>query len=352
MKRPVFIVGCPRSGTTLLYSMLLAAGGFAVYRKETYFYDLLPRFPSFRTARARRRFADQFLRGYLGKVPGLNVAPVVAEVVDRCRSSADFLPELLARLTAQQQMERWMEATPTHVLCMAEIRRQLADALFLHVIRDGRDCALSLEQQRWIHTLPWDRSLSLGVAVLYWEWMVRSGRAFGRNDVAYKEVRFEDLVSRPAATLDEIGRFIDHDLDYDRITRHRLHSLKRPNTSYAEERDRPDFNPLERWKDKCGTRQLRLCESVAGTCLEELGYHREIEHFTAGERARATALRTLYLNYFALRQIVKRRTPLGRFFTDTSVWAEQPSPAEKPFLPAPPSAAARAGIAVEFLAGR
>ena len=42
MKRPVFVVGCPRSGTTLLYSMLLAAGGFTVYRKETYFYDVLP----------------------------------------------------------------------------------------------------------------------------------------------------------------------------------------------------------------------------------------------------------------------------------------------------------------------
>ena len=41
MKRPVFVVGCPRSGTTLLYSMLVAAGGFAFYRKETYFYDLV-----------------------------------------------------------------------------------------------------------------------------------------------------------------------------------------------------------------------------------------------------------------------------------------------------------------------
>ena len=45
MQRPVFVVGCPRSGTTLLYSMMMAAGGFAAYRKETYFYDLISRFP-------------------------------------------------------------------------------------------------------------------------------------------------------------------------------------------------------------------------------------------------------------------------------------------------------------------
>ena len=53
MHRPVFIVGCPRSGTTLLYSMLVAAGGFACYRKETHFYAIAPRFPDLASPAAR-----------------------------------------------------------------------------------------------------------------------------------------------------------------------------------------------------------------------------------------------------------------------------------------------------------
>jgi hypothetical protein len=165
--------------------------------------------------------------------------------------------------------------------------------------------------------------------------MVRSGRAFGRSDPAYMEVWFEDLVARPAVTLERIGRFVDQTLDYERIRRHPLHSLKRPNTSYAAERDRADFNPVGRWKDKCGAERLRLCESVIGPSLEELGYARAVGTFTPRERARAAALQSFYLNYFALRQLLKRRTPLGRFLTSTSVWTEQPSPAEKPFFPVP-----------------
>jgi len=143
MQRPVFIVGCPRSGTTLLYSMLVAAGGFAEYRKETYFYDLLPRFPDLTGHVARERFAAEFLGGYLGKVPGLDVKPFVFDALDRCRCSAEFLPRLMDGIAHAQGMSRWVEATPVHVLHMQVIKRAVPDALFVHVVRDGRDCALS-----------------------------------------------------------------------------------------------------------------------------------------------------------------------------------------------------------------
>jgi len=57
--------------------MLVAAGGFAFYRKERYFYHLVRRFPTLSTADAHEAFTQQFLHGYLGKVPGLDVAPLV-----------------------------------------------------------------------------------------------------------------------------------------------------------------------------------------------------------------------------------------------------------------------------------
>ncbi len=59
----------------------------------------------------------------LGKVPGLDVAPLVKSALDGCMSSGDFLRVFMTELARQQQMERWMEATPTHVLCMADIKR-------------------------------------------------------------------------------------------------------------------------------------------------------------------------------------------------------------------------------------
>src|SRR6476661_1068930 len=105
MHRPVFLVGCPRSGTTLLYSMLVAAGGFAFYRKETYFYDLASRFPRLTSARSRQRFLDRFLAGYLGKVPGLDVAPLARKAIEQSRTTVEFLPRLMSAITQEQGME-------------------------------------------------------------------------------------------------------------------------------------------------------------------------------------------------------------------------------------------------------
>ena len=353
MKRPVFVVGCPRSGTTLLYSMLVAAGGFAAYRKETYFFDLVGRFPDLSDTRQQQQFTRQFLEGYLGKVPGLDVAPFVRNALQACRNSHDFLPVLMTAITNAQGMDRWIEATPVHVLYIDWIKKAVPDALVVHVVRDGRDCALSNAGQGWIATLPWDRQRTLGVAALYWEWMVRRGRTRGRALAGdYCELRFEDLVADPRGTLQRLGRFIDHDLDYTRIARNPLHALKRPNTSFREERGGPDFNPVGRWKAKCSAEDVRLCEALVGPYLAELGYLSDGSSAAGAQDLRTRVMRMVYLRHFAAKQWLKAKTPLGRFMTSTRVWAEQPRPGEAPVRPIPVPRAA-AAIPSDFeLVGR
>ena len=130
MKRPVFVVGCPRSGTTLLYSMLVAAGGFAIYRKETYFYAIAPRFPNLQRARYQQTFMREFLQGSLGKVPGVDVERHVRSALSQCVNTGDFLPRLMDGITRVQGAERWVEGTPIHVLHIKEIKRAVPDALF------------------------------------------------------------------------------------------------------------------------------------------------------------------------------------------------------------------------------
>jgi hypothetical protein len=334
MKRPVFVVGCPRSGTTLLYSMLVSAGGFAAYRKETYFYDLLPRFPDLTDPAVQHRFEREFLQGYLGKVPGLDVAPFVKSALAKCTDSCSFLPLFLGAIARAQQMDRWIEATPVHVLYLNEIQQAVPDALFVHVIRDGRDCALSNTSQGWVPTLPWDRSRRLGVAALFWESMVQTGRRFGRtNPGNYLELRFEDLIADPHTTLDRLGRFIDHNLDYDYIRRNPVHAVKRPNTSFQAERDQPDFNPVGRWKVHCAPADIQLCETLVGRSLEELGYHLAYPSQSKGFNVRARLMQAVYLSLFSTKHWLKAHTPLGRYVTNTSVWAEQPKVGEVPVLP-------------------
>ena len=325
MKRPVFVVGCPRSGTTLLYSMLVAAGGFAFYRKETYLFAVAHRFPHLDTDGVRARFVNQFLAGYLGRVPGLDIEPIVRQAIRGCETPSDFLARLMEAVALAQRVERWVEATPAHVLYLREIKRAVPDALVVHVIRDGRDCALSLERQRWLPTCPWDRGAA--VAAVYWEWMVRAGQASGRLfPQDYLEVRFEDLIDAPAETLKRVGLFIDHDLSYDRVVKNPVHSMYVPNTSFG--RNANDFfDPVGRWRSPLAAADARSCEGVVGPLLKALGY--DVATPTQ-HRVRSTMTRAAYINYFRLKHAAKAHTPLGRLMTSARIWAEQPRPGERP----------------------
>jgi len=309
---PVFVLGCPRSGTTVLYHMLLSAGDFAVYRAESNVFNLLvPRFGGIRSAADRRKLLNTWLKSKLFRVSGLDAGEIGEKIMGECAGGGDFLRIVMEEVARKQGMARWAECTPDHLLYMEEIKQQIPEALFIHIIRDGRDVALSYAKQGWSYPLPWDRGEGLGVAGLYWEWAVRKGREQGRRlGRDYQEVRFEDLVANPRPTLSRLGEFIDHDLDYDRIQRAAIGSVREPNTSFAAASNE-NFDPVARWRTKMSSEQAAEFEALVGEFLLELGY----PLVSDGRRkmsVRASRLRATYLAMFGAKHRMKA-TPLGQF---------------------------------------
>lgn len=324
-RAPVFVVGCPRSGTTLLYHMLLSAGDFAVYRAESNVFNLLaPRFRGMRSAEDRQALLDVWLRSKLFRVTGVDAGEIRGKILAECRSGGDFLRIVMEETARKQGVSRWADCTPDHLLYMEQIKRQMPDAIFIHMIRDGRDVALSYVQQKWSHPLPWDRGEGLGVAGLYWEWVVRRGREQGRRLRAdYQEVRFEELIANPRGTLTRLGTFIDHDLDYDRIQQAGIGSVSQPNSSFATEPD-GSFNPLARWKTKMSPADVQGLEKLIGNFLLELGY----ELSSVADRRtelHAQRLRKTYLTMFEAKQWMKA-TPLGKFVSLKNIEIEPERP--------------------------
>src|SRR5262245_16103154 len=173
-KAPVFVLGCPRSGTTVLYHMLLSAGNFAVYRAESNVFSVLqPRFGNLRSEGNRRELLRCWVKSKLFQVSELDAADVQEKMLRDCRSAGDFLRILMEEIARAQNVKRWADCTPDHLLYMREIKREIPDALFVHIIRDGRDVALSYAKQGWAYPFPWDKGRQLAVAGLYWEWIVR-----------------------------------------------------------------------------------------------------------------------------------------------------------------------------------
>lgn len=324
---PVFVLGCPRSGTTLLYHMLLSAGGFAVYRSESNVFNLLvPRFRGMRSAADRQELLDVWLRSKLFRVSGLDAREISAKIMAECHGGGDFLRILMQEVARQQGVGRWADCTPEHLLHMEEIKRQIPDALFIHIIRDGRDVALSYAKQGWSHPLPWDRHDRVGVAGLYWEWLVRQGREQGQRIGAdYQEVRFEELIANPQETLSRLGLFINHDLDYDRIRCAGIGSVSKPNSSFAGQSE-GTFNPVARWKTKMSPKQIADFEGLVGDSLLELGYG-PLSEVKQGKSFRAARMRETYLAIFEVKHWIRANTPLGRFVDLERIEIEPPTPA-------------------------
>jgi hypothetical protein len=292
--------------------MLLSAGDFAVYRTESNVFNLLvPRFGDMRSVAHRRKLLDVWLQSKLFRVSGLDSDGISAKILAECRSGGDFLRIVMQEIASTQGVGRWADCTPDHLLYMAEIKRQIPDALFIHIIRDGRDVALSYAKQGWSYPLPWDRDDRLGVAGLYWEWTVRKGREQGKLlGPDYREVHFEQLIAHPHATLSQLGLFIDHNLDYERIQRAGIGSVSQPNSSFGGESEGP-FNPVARWKKKMSAGQIAGLEELIGDFLAELEY----SLLSEGKREtslRAARLRATYLPMFEAKHWMKS-TSLGRF---------------------------------------
>jgi len=310
---PVFVLGCGRSGTTLLYHMLLSAGNFAVYRVESNAINLLePRFGDLSRARNKRHLLEAWYNSRLFTLSGLDREEIAEKIMAECRNGGDFLRIIMSEMARKQGVERWADTTPEHLLHLHRIKETIPGALIIHIIRDGRDVALSTDKQGYIRRLPWDKKPSTMVAGLYWEWMVNKGRHDGKDlGDDYTEVRFEELVSEPRETLARLGKFIDQDLDYDRIQQTGIGSVSAPNSSFANV-SKGDFNPAGRWRTAYSVEELTMFESLVGRTLEENGYELATKDRVSLERTDLRRMRTMYRAYFDTKLYLKAKTPLGQ----------------------------------------
>jgi hypothetical protein len=313
---PIFSIGCSRSGTTLLYHMLLSAGNFAVYRAESFIFTLFEmRFRPLSQPRNRRRMLDAWYKTRLFTRTGLEPADVDARMMAECSNGGDFLRIFMEEICRKQGVERWAETTPEHLLYMREIKRTIPNARIIHVIRDGRDVALSWERLSQIRPLPGDRNRAAMAAAIYWEWIVEKGRAAGRALGAdYVEVRYEDLVRQPAEVLKSLEPFVEHDLNYQRIEEVGIGSVSAPNTAYKGE----DRSPIGRWKTDFAQAELATCEGLIGAGLERLGYELATK---PSRRPALAAMRAAYRLYFETKWQVKHRTPVGKLLVTRELYA-------------------------------
>lgn len=198
-----FIVGCPRSGTTLV-QRLLSTHPESTVLPETFFVR--------RLMTNHRALLDPLLRGEHDKL--------IQAVLHSEAWSVQELSEEALRREAQRQsqtgagvLRAWMEATaqahrapvvgektPDHALQVAALHAAFPKARFVHVVRDPRAVVNS-----W-RTVPWSSGYVWRDADL-WRERVQAVRQAPASAPVHT-VRFEQLVEAPTSTMQRVAAFL------------------------------------------------------------------------------------------------------------------------------------------------
>jgi hypothetical protein len=288
-----FVVGVSRSGTTLLRLMLDAHPQLAI-PPETHFVPKIVNIcerlvaEGAPAAEIRARALEAMTNHPRWDDIGLS-ADEVRKLMERHDqlTPGDAIRSFYEAYAAAEGKPRWGDKSPPYTWKSLRIQRALPEAHFIHIIRDGRDVALSLSKVSWG---PGDITL----AAEKWVTEVRRARkrARGLARGTYMELHFEDLVADPEPVLRKIARFVDLPwdqamLDYHRqaerrMSREMARTLKPlgGGTITAEERARqhelvsrpPSPSRTQRWRTEMSAEDREAFEAVAGKLLAELGY--------------------------------------------------------------------------------
>jgi len=283
-----FIVGAPRSGTTLLRLMLDAHPDLAI-PPETSFVAAVSALTE-SGGDLRTRFLET-ITAYPPNAPNWQdfglAREAFAEAVQALEpfTVADGL-RTFYRLYAQRfDKSRWGEKTPDYSLHIGTIAALLPEARFVHLVRDGRDVAASWRQQ-WFS--PGHEPEVLARA---WADRVEAARSAGPACAHYIEVFYEDLVARPEPVLRRLCEFLDlpwsnqmlnhQERAPKRLEEHRARvSLDRSFVVTHAQRlhqqrrtmERPGTGRIGSWRETMSDEEVRRFECVAGNLLVQLGY--------------------------------------------------------------------------------
>lgn len=271
--RPLFIFGCPRSGTSVLTRMLGTHSSLAIpYESHLYnrVYPLVRRhgFPAGREGLAclvGEILRTDYIRQW-SPPPGLEET-LAAVTRDGFHGVVEGV---LRAWTAARGKTRWGEKTPQHTLWWRTILEGFPDLQVIHLIRDGRDVALSYRAAHFgpKHVYPLARRWAE-----YLEVAAEARAAIG--PAGFLDLRYEDLLREPERELRRVCGFLGEAfqpamLDFYRdpvaypTDAHNEGNLRRPVLS----------NNAEKWRTGMTGRELRIFEALAGPWLERLGYER------------------------------------------------------------------------------
>jgi hypothetical protein len=255
-----FIVGCPRSGTTMVQQALNRHPRVAIPPETKFFFSFLGH-----SRRQQRRHIERLDRDLGVRLP----RPAAAvRSADEARAFYEVMARLYVERLGKPGVLWFGEKTPEHTGHLPRIRRLFPDAKVVVVERDGRDVAESLSRMPWASP-----DVYVNFAVwLYYHRVVRGARQGAWPNCHF--VRYEDVVADPRRALGGVLDFLG--LPYEPAVADGW-----GNTEGVPEREYPwkgralgkiTRDRVGAFRQRLTTEQVEILERLGGAALRELGY--------------------------------------------------------------------------------
>ena len=271
--RPIIILGCPRSGTTLLQVMLHSHPRIAI-PPETRF--LLP------TYRERLRFGDlsheanrRALGDFIVRTKGHRFADLrldrdatVGEIVQGPPTLGSAVGIVLRAYAQRFGRPRWGDKRPAYYNYIDVVMRLFPDAKIVHVVRDPRDCVASLKR------MPWWRTDSYHSVAAWAQSIDNTDHALRAWPGTVARVQYERLVADPEPELRSLCAELGEDYDPAMAEPERLADVAVPERKHWHSNTRvgPTTKRVGRWKDDLEPWEASLCETVLRERMARFGY--------------------------------------------------------------------------------
>jgi hypothetical protein len=315
----VFIVGCPRSGTTLLQRIVDAHPQIAVTPETHWIPSYLPKLiEKAPEGEVTKRFVRRLLRYHRFAQLGVGRKPLKKLLkADRPLSYARFVSAVFDLYGKAQGKALVGDKTPGYARQIPVLHSLWPEARFVHLVRDGRDVCLSARSWKkpgklFLRCAGWGDDPAM-TAALWWEWHVRLAREDGRplGPGLYREMRYEALVAHPREEVAALCTFLGVPFDEAMLRYYEGRTRPEPGLD-ANDAWLPITPGLRDWRSQMPAEEIERFEAAAGDLLDQLSYPRAVSQPRAELLERAARIREGFGQQCQAEEFVLARTLWAR----------------------------------------
>ena len=267
---PVFIVGSPRSGTTLLRNLLNRHPALAICGETRFYRDIYASrrlFGDLSNPRNRRRLVKQYLSTRRVERLDIDLAGLEAKLLGEATSYRELFACILEYYGEKQGKKRYGEKTPHHAFFTETLCAWFPGAAIIHLVRDPRGVVASLER------MPWAPNSIVNNA---WMWVLfNRGARRSSHRAEYLLVHYEELVAHPEQELARICAHVGEDYAPCMLTP--ADAVAGP-YSWPQHASGPvTTERLDRWREQLSSEEVSLVEWIAGRDMRKYSYQPSAE---------------------------------------------------------------------------